>query len=45
MQLFTERGLEGSDLGPDHHPQALFKASQKLHSAQNLLIFVGTCEL
>lgn len=37
MQLFTERGLEGSDLGPDHHPQALFKASQKLHSSQNLL--------
>lgn len=37
MQLFTERGLEGSDIGPDHHPQAFFKASQTLHSSQNLL--------
>lgn len=37
MQLFTERGLEGSGLGPHHHPQALFKASQKLYSSQNLL--------
>lgn len=37
MQLFTERGLEGSGLGPHRHPQALFKASQKLYSSQNLL--------